>query len=141
MRYSNDGNAAIHFACSQNNHEVVSLLLNANCQLTLKNHENRCPIDTTTDMTIQRMILTKSSFTHTLNSSNRLRYLTQLVSPFLTVTSFLIQSPTLLNLFALGIPIIPFSFLGANIMKFVANGVAEFMIFPFEFLTVWLLSS
>lgn len=114
----------------------MSLLLNGNCQLTLKNHENRCPIDTTTDATIERMILTKSRLTPSLTCSNRISYLTQTVSPFQSSSPFQIQSQSLMNLFVLGINTRLFLYLGANIMKFVASGVAEFAVFPFEFLTV-----
>lgn len=57
--YSNDGNTALHFACSRNHKEIVSLLIQAEVDMKCCNHNNRFAIDCTDNSDIQIMIITK----------------------------------------------------------------------------------
>ena len=56
--YSCEGNTAAHYACMQNNEEIMRLLLEANCQLSIRNHRNQTPLDYTTSDAIKRLIIT-----------------------------------------------------------------------------------
>ena len=56
---ADDGNTALHFACSRNHKEIVSLLIQAEVDMKCCNHNNRFAIDCTDNSDIQIMIITK----------------------------------------------------------------------------------
>ena len=52
-----EGNTASHYAAVNN--EVLSLLLLKGALMNVKNGEGKCPIDYTSDSTIERIIISK----------------------------------------------------------------------------------
>lgn len=54
-----EGNTASHYAAVNNNYEVLSLLLLKGALMNVKNGEGKCPIDYTSDSTIERIIISK----------------------------------------------------------------------------------
>ena len=54
-----DGNTAAHYACLQNNEEIVGLLLDAGCHWNIRNRNNQTPLDCTTSSVIQHLIITE----------------------------------------------------------------------------------
>lgn len=129
FHYSNDGNTALHFACSRNHEEIVYLLIQAGINIQCCNHNNRLAIDCTDNRDIQIMIMTKyHSFIFYYSIRNQLHSLDlSPTSPFACKTSFQLSGKCLSSLFNLGI----------NIMKFVASGTDHFPIYPFEYLLVY----
>ena len=120
-----EGNTASHYAAVNNNYEVLSLLLLKGALMNVKNGEGKCPIDYTSDSTIERIIISKCSPHSPLTRSDHASVNAPIVPPF-SHCPFQLASKCLLTLFSIG----------ATVMKYVVGEYVDFPVYPFDLLTV-----
>ena len=125
---SYEGNTAAHFAASQNRSNILRLLMDHNCSLSLVNHDNHTPIDYCTESRITCFLLTGWVFSLVGYCRGKVPSLGKPVTPYTCLVPFQLP-PALLPLFMIGL----------NVMRHVAYGIGVYPVFPFCMLQVGLI--
>lgn len=122
---SYEGNTAAHYAVVNNNCEVLSLLQLKRALMNIRNCDGKCAIDYASDSTIERIIIAGCCSPAHLTPSDR-SCASMTAAPSVLRKPFQLGSKALQTLF----------FLGVTVMKYVASGLVDFPVYPFDLLTV-----
>lgn len=108
-----------------NNCEVLSQLQLKRALLNIRNCDGKCAIDYASESIIERIIIAGCVLSAGVRHRDR-SYSSLSISPSILRKPFQLGSKALQTLF----------FLGITVMKYIASGMVNFPVYPFDLLTV-----